>query len=337
MTTKLPSFLQKPAARPGAGIFRAARPELIDTPVAPEAAAASPARAAKPKIFKAKPPTVKTAPAKAATRRPVVVEPPEAPPGFRVIPLARLSQGGRWRTEAMRSYPFPVLLWFTRGQGRITVAGVTSGLGAHNAVFLPAHTMHGFEATAQLFGTALFFPRQTDLDLPTEPCHLRFRDAADQAELNLMLDTITREVEGDRPLADKAIAHQAALLAIWLERQLLARGMPETADSAARRLSAAYSSLVERDFSAGRTVAEFAAELGVTPTHLTRSCNVACGRSAHDILADRIFFEARELLRETEVPVKDIAQRLGFASAAYFTRAFQKTTGETPTGFRRRG
>ncbi len=42
---------------------------------------------------------------------------------FRVISMARLIQDGRWRTEALRSSARPVLLWFTRGQGRMTVAG----------------------------------------------------------------------------------------------------------------------------------------------------------------------------------------------------------------------
>lgn len=35
------------------------------------------------------------------------------------------------------------------------------------------------------------------------------------------------------------------------------------------------------------------------------------------------------------MPVKDVAQLLGFSSAGYFTRAFQKAAGQTPTEFRR--
>jgi AraC-like DNA-binding protein len=131
------------------------------------------------------------------------------------------------------------------------------------------------------------------------------------------------------------VALHAGLLAVWLERQVLAQGTSDNNDTAARRLSAAYAALVEKDFRSGRTVAEFAAELGVTPTHLTRSCKTACGHSAHDILSDRIFFEARRLLRESAMPIKDVAAGLGFHSAAYFTRAFQKVTSKTPTAFRR--
>jgi AraC-like DNA-binding protein len=107
------------------------------------------------------------------------------------------------------------------------------------------------------------------------------------------------------------------------------------ASDSARRLAAAFTSLVEAEYRSGQSINEYASKLGVTPTHLTRSCKQACGRPASAILADRVHFEARKLLRETQRPVKDIASALGFSSAAYFTRAFQKHTGLTPSAFRR--
>ncbi|MEZ5912189.1 MAG: hypothetical protein R3D84_08180 [Paracoccaceae bacterium] len=98
----------------------------------------------------------------------------------------------RWRVEAMRSISEPLLLWFTRGQGRITVAGVTRGYGPHNAIFIPANTMHGFEVSPQAFGTAVFFGRDNGLTLPETPLHLRIRDAQAQMELTATLDQVQR-------------------------------------------------------------------------------------------------------------------------------------------------
>ena len=73
----------------------------------------------------------------------------------------------------------------------------------------------------------------------------------------------------------------------------------------------------------------------VTPTHLSRACRNACGKSASRLLADRVHFEARRMLQDTDMTVSEISRRLGFRSAAYFTRAFQGKTGLTPTAFRR--
>ena len=95
---------------------------------------------------------------------------------LRLVAIPRLAAGGRWRVEAMRSLSEPCLLWFTKGQGRITISGVTRGYTAHNAVFIPAGVMHGFEAGSQVFGTAVFFGRDPKVALPKVPLHLRIRE-----------------------------------------------------------------------------------------------------------------------------------------------------------------
>jgi transcriptional regulator GlxA family with amidase domain len=92
---------------------------------------------------------------------------------------------------------------------------------------------------------------------------------------------------------------------------------------------------MEQQFRRGVGVGELACDLGVTATHLTRCCRETCGRSAIDLLQDRRIFEARKLLSETNTPVGQIGSSLGFASAAYFTRAFQNITGVSPSAFRR--
>lgn len=278
----------------------------------------------------------KPAPARnAAERRPPALSEAQGSSSLRLVPIPRLAHGGRWRVEAMRSLSEPLLLWFTRGQGRITVAGVTRGYGAHNAIFIPAGTMHGFELGPQAFGTAVFFGRGTDVALPSEPKHLRIRESAPQNELSGILDNIQRELESRKPGHDRAARAHLGLLGVWLERQIEAAQPDETRPDAARRLVARYTELLERDFRSGMSVGDYAAALGVTPTHLTRVCNHTCGRPASDLLHDRTLFEARKLLKETNLPVSRIADSLGFTSPAYFTRAFQARIGQTPSRFRK--
>ena len=254
-----------------------------------------------------------------------------------VTSIARMAQGGRWRTEAMRSYDRPVLIWFTRGQGRITIAGRSGGYGAHSAIFLPAGTMHGFSVTPAVLGSMVRLTDLDDMDWPTEPAHLRLREVHIQRELTGMIDAIEREQNSDASHKNRAVSHHEGLLSIWFER--IHAAMPTTdaapaQNAAALRLTEAFTALVERDFRRPVGVQHYAAQLGVTPTHLTRTCRKASGRAALDILSDRRHFEACRLLKDTEMAVARIADQSGFASPAYFTRAFRSKSGQSPTEFR---
>lgn len=254
---------------------------------------------------------------------------------MRLVALPRLASAGRWRVEAMRSLSEGCFLWFTKGQGRITVAGVTRGYTAHNAIYIPPGVMHGFEVGPQVFGTAVFFGRDSSVTLPQTPQHLRIREVHAQQELNVILDMIQREMDSDTPAHERAARHYLGLLGVWLERQSVKAAPEATPPDAARRLVARFTQLMEREFRKGLGVGEMATKLGVTPTHLTRCCRQTCGRSAIDLLQDRRIFEALRLLSETDTAVGQIGESLGFNSPAYFTRAFQNMTGVSPTGFRR--
>jgi len=257
-----------------------------------------------------------------------------------LTPIGFSSNAGRWRTEAMRSHGSPRLLFIYKGQGRITVAGLTSGYGPNNLIYIPAHVMYGFDTGPTVFGQLLSIPHAMASEWPEEHTHLRLRDVHAHKEIALHFDNLERELASDRTGHSRAAHHYLGILSVFFQRQLEQRPT-EVADarsnSSAARLVAAYTDLVERDFASGQGVADFARSLGVTPTHLTRCCNQTCGRSALAILNDRILYEARLLLRDTREPIKAISAKLGFTSPAYFSRSFQSQTGKTPSLFRKSG
>ncbi|KJZ20099.1 helix-turn-helix domain-containing protein [Loktanella sp. S4079] len=249
-------------------------------------------------------------------------------------PIKHQGNQSRWRTEAMRSHASPRLIHVTKGQGRITVAGLTNGYGPNNLIYIPPHTMYGIEVGPTVFAQILELPDAAGM--PLDPFHLRLLEVGPQKELLGLFESIERELlpTGDQ----RAVQCHRVLLSIFIERQLKLR--PESVsdarrNSAAAKLVARYTSLIAQDFKSDRSVADYAADLNVTPTHLTRCCQQTCGRSALKLLNERIHYEACTLLCETRASVQDIADRLGFQSAAYFTRTFKDRTGATPTHFRR--
>ena len=234
-----------------------------------------------------------------------------------VSSVAQMVRGGRWRTEAMRSYERPVLVWFTRGQGRLTIAGRSSGYGPHNLVFLPKQTMHGFSTMGPVLGSVVFLPDIPTIAWPDEPLHLRIREVRYQRELTGMIEDMARETDSRDEHAERALTHHAGLLSVWLARTAMQHAdasIQSTAtrlDTAAHRLAEAFTALVERDFRSPAGVQHYASLLGVTPTHLSRVCRKVAGRPALDILTDRRHYEARRLLRDTNIQISEIARQCG--------------------------
>jgi AraC family transcriptional regulator, transcriptional activator of pobA len=254
-----------------------------------------------------------------------------------LMPIAQNAAQGRWRTEAMRSHASPRLIFINRGSGRITIAGLTSGYGPNNLIFIPAHVMYGFEVGPTTHGHMLQIPAAMAAEWPEDQVHLRLRDVVAQKEIATLFDNLERELKSSRSEHSRAAHYHLGLLSVFFQRQIEGRPADPSEDrmrTAAARLVAAYTDLVERDYRSQQGVADYARALGVTPTHLTRCCKLTCSRSALSLLNDRIIYEARVLLRETKDPVQDIARNLGFTSAAYFTRSFQSRAGMTPSKFR---
>ena len=240
---------------------------------------------------------------------------------------------GRWRLESLHSDDDHVLIWFTKGQGRIVAEGTTRIYGPNAVVFLPARTCFSIEAKTGLFGQIARI-RETDaITMPRQTVHLRIRDLLEHGEFVALFENMQREAGSERVGSERACAYYAALLGVWLERQA-EQSEVDTPRSAAEKLARRYSQLLEVRYASGANVADMAAELGVTPTHLTRCCRQACGRSAHDMLSERLMYEARDLLKKTKLPINRIATDLGYRSAAYFTRAFQNQVGQSPSDFR---
>jgi AraC-like DNA-binding protein len=77
----------------------------------------------------------------------------------------------------------------------------------------------------------------------------------------------------------------------------------------------------------------FANALGVSTRTLKRQL-AAEGASFSTLVDEERRARATYLLGSPEISLKDIADRLGYANLANFTRAFARWTGQTPTAYR---
>ena len=74
----------------------------------------------------------------------------------------------------------------------------------------------------------------------------------------------------------------------------------------------------------------------VSEAHFARSFKQAFGVPPHRYLLTRRIERATALLRDTELPITEIAFQTGWASLGTFGRTFRDVTGENPGAFRAR-
>ena len=93
--------------------------------------------------------------------------------------------------------------------------------------------------------------------------------------------------------------------------------------------------LIDREYARPLNVAQIASEAYASPAHFTRSFKRAFGQTPHQYLLQRRIERAKELLRETDLPVTDVCLEVGFQSLGSFSRVFRDFVGEPPSAYAR--
>ena len=141
----------------------------------------------------------------------------------------------------------------------------------------------------------------------------------------------TRIVSGeDIPL--EVLRHHLAAILFRLTR-LDPEGGPGMA-AADSEVLGRFRAEIDGRFAQTRQVEEYARTLGCSVRTLTRASLLATGRTAKQLVDDRVALEAKRLLAESDLPVAEIGARLGFTEATNFGRFFTRTVGVSPGQFR---
>lgn len=85
------------------------------------------------------------------------------------------------------------------------------------------------------------------------------------------------------------------------------------------------------------TVEEIADYMGLSKSSLKRLCYEKTGGGVMQLFLSMKTEEAKRLLRDTDLNVGEIAERLSFSGVHYFSRFFKKQTGLSPLAYARSG
>ena len=82
------------------------------------------------------------------------------------------------------------------------------------------------------------------------------------------------------------------------------------------------------------TVAYFADKCFLSTGYFGTLVKTETGRTAKDIINDRVLAKAKELLQSETITITEVSQRIGFEYPQHFVRFFKSLTGKTPSQWR---
>lgn len=248
-----------------------------------------------------------------------------------------------WTIPAHRHEGLHQFQFLEKGGVSGTIDGQPFEVRAPALMMLAPGSVHGFRYTPHAVGHQVTVPTATlrqllggtqlvDTDLGTS--FVVPSQGKAEPEWQALFQRIAAEFEGQLPGRAHALLAGATLLAVQALRhrgELVAQGRrPGARDTLVQR----YQSLLDRHYREQQPLAWYAAQLCVTADHLSRTCRGVCGLSAQQVLHDRLMLEARRLLAYTPMPVARVAEHLGYADTAYFSKFFTRHVGQTPSRYR---
>jgi AraC-like DNA-binding protein len=160
-------------------------------------------------------------------------------------------------------------------------------------------------------------------------------DSSFREPFRRLLSELAAPLPGTRSLAE--LLMKECLISL-LRRYCESGGchIPWLATLANPRLAPAVTAILEKP-GAPHSLQSLADLAGMSRSAFSEHFRDAFGRSAIDFLKEVRLRRAARLLHSSDLPVKAIAHRVGFASRSYFSRAFKAEMGVDPAGYRERG
>ena len=209
-------------------------------------------------------------------------------------------------------------------RGRVQQFVPAAGLDAWMLLVSPEFLGFDAHSVDPLRGASVLDP-----SVPTPALELA---TGDRKELHVLAEQLA--VEQARPLdaVQPAIMH-ALLRAILLRAERLARAAnPRPAPPAP---IARFFTILERDCLRTRSVAHYAKAAGLSARRLAELLVEHTGKSTKQLIDDRVVLEQKRLLAHSDISIKELADRSGFAEPTNLVKFFRHHTGMTPQAFRR--
>jgi AraC family transcriptional regulator, transcriptional activator of pobA len=245
-------------------------------------------------------------------------------------------------------HSFYHLVYFSEGSGNHSIDFVNFPVEPGQIYFMVPGQVHSWNFSTKPDGYIVNFSEQYIRALVADPRYTDqfsfFSGIANQqviaipqegrSQVEQILETVVKEGNSLNSLKDDFA--RAALIQLFI---LVSRFTSTEKNGAKSNYNSVllrnFQKLIEQHYKEKKLTKDYAAMLYVTPNHLNALCKDVTGRSAGELIRDRILLEAKRLLTNAKMSISEIALELEFMDNSYFTKFFKKYEGVTPDAFRK--
>jgi AraC family transcriptional activator of pobA len=274
-----------------------------------------------------------------------------AAPGQEMLHIEEVQSRSRlyhWEIEPHVHHGLYQVLWVQTGAAEVVLDEWREAVQGPAAIVVPPGVVHGFRFAPDTDGLVLTLSARFLVEgefqsvgaafrsLFSAPGVLRFAKDDGPAD---RLNALFRELAAEFMLpgmAESPVAGWLARAVVWRLAQASAQGQQVQGERAHRHqaLFTRFQLLVEQHFLAHWPLERYASRLGLSTQRLNRLVRAESGRSALELVHERLTREACRRLVYIAAPAANLAAELGFEDPAYFSRFFKRRTGLSPHRYR---
>ena len=245
------------------------------------------------------------------------------------------------------SHSYYQIIWFFEDGGTHSVDFESYEIKKNMIFFIAKDRIHAFDDNLEVNGCLIHFNESffmhTDVDVflkyhifnsQENPQYIIDEETAETARLHSKL--ILRELSNRTQFGyEDSIRFSLKALLINLERVHRKEEHRQLTFNSHYELQfAKYKELVEENYQKGLSVAEYAQTLHISSKTLNTITKEITGKSASQIISNRIILQTKRLLKFTSLQIGEIAFKVGFEDPSYFVKYFKRHVGNSPNNYR---
>ncbi|GAA3952993.1 helix-turn-helix domain-containing protein [Chitinophaga oryziterrae] len=240
-------------------------------------------------------------------------------------------------------HSFYHLVLFTKGSGTHTIDFVKFDVAPYQVYFMAPGQVHSWDFKGETDGYIIHFSADFFRPFLLNPSYLEqfsfFNGISSQCVRQLTPEIrpeIIRLSEALLTTVNKDLIRVRLLEMFMMVENNGNRHDHDNLPNHTSTLLKSFQQLINQYYRTMRLPKEYAELLYITPNHLNALCRELLGKTAGDVIRERVLLEAKRLLTNAGMNILEIAYELNFKDNSYFTRFFKNYEGITPEEFRKK-